>query len=322
MPRRPALIALDWGTSNLRASLLGAEGQVLDMRAAASGVMAVPGGDPGRFAPALMALAGDWIEAHRCPLVASGMIGSRQGWREAPYVECPAGLAAVAARLVQVALPGGAALHIVPGLSCIGADGQDDVMRGEETQLFGAADLDLHAGRAVAGSCFVLPGTHAKWAWLGDGGSVRGFQTFMTGELYAVLRQHSILGRLMPPGGEAVPSRDAAAFAEGVQLGLAEHVSATHALFAVRTAGLMGRVAPEALPEFLSGLLIGIEIGSATHAAAPAAVLLLGEAALCARYEAALEVAGIAHRRAAGDATTRGQWLVARAAGLVAEAGA
>ncbi|MCW5635339.1 MAG: 2-dehydro-3-deoxygalactonokinase [Rubrivivax sp.] len=323
MPRRPALIALDWGTSNLRASLLGAEGGVLETRSAASGVMALPGGDPGRFAAALMALAGDWIETHRCPLIASGMIGSRQGWREAPYVECPAGLAAVAARLVRVEHAAGTVLHIVPGLSCIGADGQDDVMRGEETQLFGAADQEEPSvTRVVAGRCFILPGTHSKWAWLGEGGSVCSFQTFMTGELYAVLRQHSILGRLMPPGGEGVPSRDAGAFAEGVRLGLAEHASATHLLFTVRTAGLAGRVAPEALPELLSGMLIGIEIGGATRAAAPPAVVLLGEPALCARYEAALDVAGIAHRRAAGDATTRGQWLVARAAGLVEEAGA
>lgn len=309
------LIALDWGTSNLRASLLGEGGQVLETRAAAVGVLAVP---ERRFEEALMALAGDWIDAHRCPLVASGMVGSRQGWREAPYVECPAGLAEAAGRLVSVPLATGALLHIVPGLSCVGADGQDDVMRGEETQLWGAA-LD-------PGACCVLPGTHSKWAWLGrhEGGvaagavRVRAFQTYMTGELYAVLSQHSILGRLMPPGhaqpGDAPPG----AFVEGVQLGLAEHANATHALFAVRTAGLAGRVAPEGLPDFLSGLLIGIEIGSATRGALPASVVLVGEPALCARYEAALDVAGIGHRRAPVDATTRGQWRVAQAAGLVA----
>jgi len=295
------LIALDWGTSNLRASLLGEDGQVIESRAAAGGVMAVP---EQRFEAALMALAGDWIEAHRCPLIASGMIGSRQGWREAPYAECPAGLAQVAAQLVQVELTAGVTLHIVPGLSCIGPDGQDDVMRGEETQLWGAA--------LEPGSCCVLPGTHAKWAWLGEGGSVRAFQTFMTGELYAVLVQHSILGRLMQHG-DARPE----AFAQGVELGLAEHANATHAIFAARTAGLMGRIEPQGLPDFLSGLLIGIEIGSSTRHAAPASVAVLGDEALCGRYATALGLAGIGHRRVREDATTRGQWLVAQAAGLV-----
>ncbi|MBI5719427.1 MAG: 2-dehydro-3-deoxygalactonokinase [Burkholderiales bacterium] len=304
------LIALDWGTSNLRASLLGDGGRVLETRAAAGGVMAVP---ERRFEAALMALAGDWIEAHRCPVIASGMIGSRQGWREAPYVECPAGLAQVAAQLVRVPLTAGSTLHIVPGLSCIGADGQDDVMRGEETQLWGAA--------LAAGSCCVLPGTHAKWAWMGEGagvdGAVRAFQTFMTGELYAVLTQHSILGRLMQAG-QARPE----AFAQGVQLGLAEYANATHVIFAARTAGLMGRIEAEGLPDFLSGLLIGIEIGSATGPALPAAVVLLGDEALCSRYETALDLAGIGHYRASAEATTRGQWRMALAAGLVRATGA
>ncbi len=295
------LIALDWGTSNLRASLLGEGGRVLETRAAAGGVMAVP---EQRFEAALSALAGDWIQAHRCPLVASGMIGSRQGWREAPYVECPAALARVAASLVRVELAGGPTLHIVPGLACIGPDGQDDVMRGEETQLWGAA--------LAPGSCCVLPGTHAKWAWMGEGGTVRAFQTFMTGELYAVLVQHSILGRLMQQG-HARPQ----AFEQGVELGLSEHANATHVIFAARTAGLMGRITPEGLPDFLSGLLIGIEIGSATRHAAPASVAVLGDEALSARYETALSLAGIGHRRVRSDATTRGQWLVAQAAGLV-----
>lgn len=295
------LIAVDWGTSNLRASLLGEGGRVLDTRAAAGGVMAV---QDRRFEAALQSVCGDWIAAHRCPAIASGMIGSRQGWQEAPYIECPAGLAQAADRLTRIGLADGGALHIVPGLRCVGGDGQHDVMRGEETQLWGAA--------LAAGRCCVLPGTHSKWAWIGDGGAVDGFQTYMTGELYAVLTQHSILGRLMEFG-----ASDGPAFESGVKLGLAEHADATHALFAVRTAGLMGRVAPTALPDFLSGLLIGCEIGGATRRAKPAAVTLLGDDALCALYETALAVAAIASTRAPADATTRGQWRVAVEAGLM-----
>ena len=149
----PALIALDWGTSNLRASLLDGQGRLVEARSAAGGVMSVP---DGRFAETLVALVGDWLREHRCPVIASGMIGSRQGWKEAPYLACPAGPAQAAAALTPVQLPDQlGVLHIVPGLSCAGADGQADVMRGEETQLWGA--------ELAAGTCCVLPGTHAKW---------------------------------------------------------------------------------------------------------------------------------------------------------------
>lgn len=303
MSKPPALIALDWGTSNLRASLLGAGGAVIDRRSAAVGVMAVPAGG---FEAALRDLCGDWIDAHRSPLVASGMIGSRQGWVEAPYLACPATLDAAAAQLAVVPLAAGTTLHIVPGLRCTGVDGQADVMRGEETQLWGAG--------LAEGEVCVLPGTHSKWAWTGAGGAIARFQTHMTGELYAVLVQHSILGRLMQPG-VARP----AAFADGVRLGLAEHAHLTHLIFAARTAGLMGTRGADELPDFLSGLLIGAEVGSARLRGAPAAVTLLGEAALCERYAMALQLAGIATRAAPADATTRGQWRVALAAGLMKE---
>lgn len=302
---RPSLIALDWGTSNLRASLLDEEGAVIDTRSAVAGVMAV---HDRAFAQALQALCGDWLATHRgCACIASGMIGSRQGWIEAPYVDCPAGLTDAAAQLVPVAFGDGHLLHIVPGLRCTGDDGEVDVMRGEETQLWGA---DL-----AAGSCVVLPGTHSKWAWLGEGDHVLAFQTHMTGELYALLTQHGILGRLMQFGGPLAE----AAFDDGVRLGLRQHAQLLHTLFAARTAGLMGQRAPNELPDFLSGMLIGAEIAGARGPAA-AAVTLLGEGALCDRYARALALAGIAVQRAAHEATTRGQWRVAVAAGLTTTA--
>ena len=121
------------------------------------------------------------------------MIGSRQGWVEAPYLECPAGPLQAARQLTAMPFGDGHRLHIVPGLRCTGRDGQTDVMRGEETQLWGAA--------LAPGTCCVLPGTHSKWAWLGPDDSVQAFQTWMTGELYALLTQHGILGRLMQFGG-------------------------------------------------------------------------------------------------------------------------
>jgi 2-dehydro-3-deoxygalactonokinase len=195
---------------------------------------------------------------------------------------------------------------IVPGLICTGPDGQADVMRGEETQLWGAG--------LAAGDLCVLPGTHSKWAWVGEGEAITQFQTYMTGELYAVLTQHSILGRLMEAG-----TASAGALADGARLGLAEHAHLSHLLFAARTAGLTGARTPQQLPDFLSGLLIGAEVGSARLRGAPSQVVLLGEPALAERYEVALGVAGIGSRRAAADATPRGQWRVALAAGLVKE---
>ncbi len=296
-----SLIAIDWGTSNLRASLLDADGRILETRAAAGGVMAVK---DRLFAESLLTLCGDWIDQRRGALIASGMIGSRQGWKEAAYLDCPAGLDEAATQLTRVEVRPGVQLHIVPGLTCVGADGEHDVMRGEETQLWGA---DL-----APGSCCVLPGTHAKWAWIGSGGRVDRFATYMTGELYGLLTQHGILGRLMTFGHSAPD-----AFEAGVRLGLAHAGNATHAIFAARTAGLMGRIAAEGLPDYLSGILMGVEIAGASLGGAPSSVVLLGDDALCARYATALALAGIASTRADDGATTRGQWRVAQRAGLL-----
>jgi 2-dehydro-3-deoxygalactonokinase len=303
----PALIALDWGTSNLRASLLDAGGATLETRSAPGGVMAV---QDGRFAEALLALCGDWITHHDCPLIASGMVGSRQGWKEAPYLACPASQAEAARQLSTVVVDAstGRQLHIAAGLQCLDDRGQFDVMRGEETQIWGADLPD--------GSCCVLPGTHSKWAWLGTQGSIRHFQTFMTGELYGLLTKHGILGRLMAFGASRPED-----FLAGVRLGLQGHASLSHTIFAARTAGLMGRVAPEGLPDYLSGILIGGEIGAAcagmTAAQCAAGVVLIGDDDLCDRYAQALELHGVPSRRAPAGTTTAGQWRIASAAGLV-----
>lgn len=300
----PSLIAIDWGTSNLRTSLLDAAGSVIDTRTAPDGIMSVT---DGRFAEALLKLCGDWMDAHAVPLIASGMIGSRQGWQEAPYIACPAGLAAAATQLVRVAVKPGTVLHIVPGICCIGADGIHDVMRGEETQLWGAG--------LAAGACCVLPGTHSKWAWMGDNDEVERFETFMTGELFGLLTQYGILGRLMTFGMSRPQDYEA-----GVRLGLAQHANALHVIFAARTAGLMNKIDPTGLPDYLSGILIGVEVASASTRLSHRSVTLLGDDALCGRYEVAMRIAGIASTRAADGATTQGQWRIAVAAGLLTKA--
>lgn len=312
---RPRLIALDWGTSNLRATLLGDGGVCLEERAAATGIMAVANR---QFNAALLALCGDWLRSHDVPLVASGMIGSQQGWVEVPYLNCPASLALAATSMATAWVDQGdgqppRTLHVVPGLRCTDDSGVHDVMRGEETQIWGTF--------AAPGSCCVLPGTHSKWAWLDDAGRISRFRTYMTGELYALLTTHGILGRLMVFGHESETD-----FRAGVQRGLSHSAQATHALFAARTAGLMGQVAPEGLPDYLSGMLIGIEVagalqampGSSARSAAP--LTLIGDGALCRRYALALQLAGQPSQLAAAGAATRGQWRVAVAAGLVDDA--
>ncbi len=302
---RPALIALDWGTSNLRASLLDAQGAVLEHKSAPGGVMKVPAG---QFSASLLALCGPWLAAHEVAVIASGMVGSRQGWKEAPYLPCPARLHEAAHALTRVEIEGAsrAFVHIVPGLRCQDARGQADVMRGEETQLWGA-HLPAH-------SVCVLPGTHSKWAWLGDDGQVQAFKTYMTGELFGLLTQHGILGRLMTfvPGAPL----DREAFDAGVALGRGGHADLAHTLFAARTAGLMGQWESQRLPDFLSGILLGSEIASALVGSPLKTVRLLGDEPLCQRYAAALGQFGIACETVAEEATTRGQWLIARAAGL------
>ena len=296
----PRLIALDWGTSNLRAMLLGESGRVLAQRSAAAGVMQVGGG---RFEAALVDLCGDWLADPALPLLASGMIGSRQGWVEAPYLELPATLADAAARLARVPLARGGVLHIVPGVCRRSGGGV--VMRGEETQLWGAG--------LAAGACCVLPGTHSKWAWMGEGGAIRHFATCLTGELYALLVQHSIIGRLLP----AAPPRRPQAFEQGVRDALAQPAQLMHQLFGVRAGVLLGQLAADDAADHLSGLLVGAELAVARADGLPDAVWLLGEPALVERYQQALAVAGIGARRVDDCATVRGQWRVAVAAGLV-----
>lgn len=305
----PHLIALDWGTSNLRASLLDDAGNAIETRSAPGGVMAVK---DRQFSAALLALCGDWVKQFSCPLIASGMVGSRQGWKEAPYLDCPATLLQAAQALTTVALEDAGQpamsrqLHIAPGLRCALANGQFDVMRGEEIQIWGAG--------IAPGSLCVLPGTHSKWAWSGGSGQITCFQTYMTGELFGLLTKHGILGRLMVFGETRKDD-----FVSGVRVGMASHTQATHAIFSARTAGLMGSIAPQGLPDYLSGLLVGIELGSALSSGTADTkpdVTLVGDDDLCWRYELAFELIGVPTQRAPDGATTRGQWMIAQAAAI------
>jgi 2-dehydro-3-deoxygalactonokinase len=303
MPDDTRLIAIDWGTSSARAYALDGHGDIVSEMSAPLGVQHLAAGD---FANALATLCGGQVPP--CvPLIACGMIGSRQGWVEAPYRECPARFDAIAAGLTRVP---GTALAIVPGLVCRDPSGVPDVMRGEETQIFGALPDGPTKTQAL-----VLPGTHSKWAIVGSDG-VETFATFMTGELFSMLREHSILGRLASGGA------DASAFDQGVRASLRESAALTHDLFSARTLALTGTLASEGVADYLSGLLLGAEIASARRwlagqKLASAAVTLIGEAALCVRYQDAMAAAGITATIGPVDAAARGLWRIARHAGIL-----
>ena len=310
----PALIGIDWGSSSLRVALLDSHGSVLERRESAAGVFAVTSGN---FAAALWPLCADWLEIHQLPLLACGMIGSRQGILEVPYVACPATADDLAGGLGRIELQPLAAggvgpkpvLLIVPGLSSGSATAGCDVMRGEETQLLGVA--------SESGQLFVMPGTHSKWAVRGTDGRLESFQTYMTGELFELLSQHGSLSRLM-----SVPQPSPEAFTQGVTE--ARDDALENLLFRVRTAGLMGRFSASALADYLSGLLIGAEIKAGLQRFAEGdagqPVSVLGNAALTARYAAALEVFGRSARELPGDAAFDGLMAIARRAGLLPDA--
>ena len=315
----PELIALDWGTSSLRAFLM-ANGEVLESRQSTHGIQHLPAaGTPG-FEQAFAQVAGDWLQRWpELPIVASGMVGSAQGWREAPYVTCPASTASLAERGVRVASGLGGEVLIAPGVLLDEPDSLPDVMRGEEIQIAGA--LALHPESAER-ACFVLPGTHSKWVQVG-GGEIRSFASYLTGELFAVLRQHSILGRLMPAGEQATDASEEKV--EAFRLGLhtardSQPGDFTHQIFAARTLGLTGRVSYAALPDFLSGLLIGHELvsGLAAFSDAEAPLILIGEPALCRRYALALETIAGKLATTLDNTAPVGLWDFARAAGLLA----
>ncbi len=241
------MIAIDWGTSSFRVYRLDGAGRVLEMRSSPQGILSV---ENGKFSAVLEAQAGDWIAASDGPVVMSGMVGSRQGWLEVPYVACPAGIEEIAAGMRKVTWDGGTA-RIAPGLTCRDEAGIPDVMRGEEVQILGALD---RLGPGAHTVC--LPGTHSKWVELSDGRIAR-FTTHMTGEAFAVFKAHSILGRMMKDC-----TTDAAAFEDGVRRS-ADAGGLLHHLFGVRARGLFGEVTDAASASSLSGMLIGHEIRSA-----------------------------------------------------------
>ena len=302
----PALIGVDWGSSSFRAYLMAEDGAILDAVSTADGVASVPRGG---FPAAFRRLLGAWLDAHPAlPVLASGMAGSRNGWREAPYVKCPADPRAIAKGLVAVEAEGRRVL-IVPGLSYEDGDGQPDVMRGEEVEILGIAE----AGARLV----VLPGSHSKWAVVEDG-RVQRFRTFVTGELFAALKDHTLVGAFARAAPEQPPG---AAFARGVRRGASaaggeRGDGLLGALFGARSLPLMGKLAEGDAGEYLSGLLIGAEIAEARRLFSAERADVAGANALKARYLAAFAALGEPASAAAPHAAARGLLALFRQAGL------
>ena len=287
------MIAIDWGTTSFRAYRLDAAGGIIDSRTAAAGILSV---ENGNFAGVLEQQVGDWLGEGETHVLMSGMIGSRQGWHEVPYVTCPAGIEQIAAGMRKVAWPR-AQLWIVPGLACRDEAGVPDVIRGEETQILGAL-AQLGAGR----HSICLPGTHSKWV-VAENGRILHFATHMTGESFAVFKDHSILGRMM----KGVMA-DREAFAGGVRRS-ADAGGLLHHLFGVRSRGLFGELPESASASYLSGLLIGHEIRAARSGTGT--VHLLCTPALAEIYGQALAAVGMESSTLDPTAVTRGLFRLA-----------
>jgi 2-dehydro-3-deoxygalactonokinase len=300
---------------------MSATGAVLDVRHAPRGILHLPAPrEAGGFEQAFAEIAGDWLRGHpKVQVVACGMVGSAHGWIEAPYARAPADVRMLAAHSVRVPSGAGPEILIAPGVIFDPADRPPDVMRGEEIQIAGAVAAEPTLG---VHTWFVLPGTHSKWAFV-QHQRIVSFATYMTGELYAVLREHSILGRLISPE-PAEPAAAELAFAKGLEAAReSSRAELTHQMFAVRTLGLTRRLPGNVLADYLSGLLIGHELvsglaSSRTAREAGAPLVLVGDAALCRRYARALKTFDIAVHTQLETTAPRGLWELARAAGALA----
>lgn len=263
---RDRYIAVDWGTTNRRAWVIGG-GTVLATDAEGPGVLQVPAGGFEAEVAGLRARLGDQ------PMLLAGMVGSNRGWHEAPYVQAPTGLSDLAGALLWV----DRRTAILPGVQVDRADGPD-VMRGEEVQILGAVAAGLIPADGFVGH----PGTHAKWTRV-ESGRITSFRTMMTGELFALLQKHSILApQIGGPVDEAGFARGLAAARAGEEL--------LSALFSVRARAALGRSQPEA--GYVSGLLIGCDVRAALAQAGALPLSLIGRSDLCDYYGRAVAAAG------------------------------
>jgi 2-dehydro-3-deoxygalactonokinase len=275
------LLGIDWGTSNRRAYVLNAQGDLVRQHDDAAGILHVDGDFEGSLKNLLRALQLD-----RADVLMSGMVGSRNGWQQVPYLSVDQPLSRLQDALAEIetTIPD-VRCRIAPGYQFVDEHGLPDVMRGEETQVLGVLELSGATG------WFLLPGTHSKWVHVEDGRITR-FATFMTGELYSLMSQHGTLSKVMTQH-ESVPE----AFAAGLHA--AQHGGFTHTAFCCRAMVVTDRMPADHTASYLSGLLIGTELHEVLHKASAdmqSPVQVVGSPALVSRYLSALELLGIQAR--------------------------
>jgi 2-dehydro-3-deoxygalactonokinase len=286
-----ALVAIDWGTSNVRARLVDGDGAVLAESKSDDGIARLSAGEHAR---AFERLVAGWPEV---PAIMAGMIGSRQGWREAAYLPCPAATGALADAVVRFTTASGRPIAIVPGVMLTSRARDGDVIRGEETQIVGLTD-----GEPGFAGVAIMPGTHSKWVSIADG-TIRDFQTVMTGELFDLFAHKSFLRHsVAQSAGDLTASPD---FALAVTRTVGEGLPVLAALFSVRARALLTDAKPDDNLAYLSGLIIGGEIAAAqaTGRLTPGTALrVVGSQSLGRAYARALTIAGCEARVLDGDA--------------------
>ncbi|MDX7158801.1 MULTISPECIES: 2-dehydro-3-deoxygalactonokinase [Klebsiella] len=270
-------IAIDWGSTNLRAWLY-QDDQCLESRQSEAGVTRLNGHSP---AAVFSEITTGWSDS-ATPVVMAGMVGSNVGWKVAPYLPVPVDFSTIGQQLTSV----GDKVWIIPGL-CVSRDDNQNVMRGEETQLLGARMI-------TPSSVYVMPGTHCKWVQA-DRQQINDFRTVMTGELHHLLLRHSLVGAGLP---EQVSAPGA--FNAGLERGL-HSPDILPRLFEVRASHVLGSLPREQVSEFLSGLLIGAEVATLSQRFHDSQVAIVGGEALANRYQQALSAIGRQTTVVSGD---------------------
>ncbi len=292
-------ISIDWGTTSFRACQVDGVGRVTGQRNAPEGILSVK---DGAFEQALERHLDGWDRS--LPVVAAGMITSRQGWVELPYVDCPAGPAELARAIHVRQLHSGRTVLFLTGLHLASSTLGHDVMRSEETQVFGSLD--------TGATHFVTPGTHSKWIDV-ESERITNFATYVTGEAYAVLLKHSILGRLMAEDEDDKPT-----FLKGVDAAFADPAGLLHNLFSVRSLGLYNAIPAKHLASYLSGLVIGSEVAHAiSNRDTKASYVVLASPGIGGKYVLAMQAAGLNVTMGDPLAMVKGQAIVAQAAGII-----
>ncbi|WP_280950385.1 MULTISPECIES: 2-dehydro-3-deoxygalactonokinase [Rhodomicrobium] len=296
----PFCAAIDWGTSSFRLWLMSEAGTVIAERQSDEGMMRAAAIG---FDVVLERHLAELGVAEELPVVMCGMVGARQGWQEAGYLDTPADLAAIIGKARKIIDAYPRDVRVLPGIAQREA-GAPDVMRGEETQLLGLVAQGIGKGLVC------MPGTHSKWVRL-KGGKVDGFSTYMTGELFAMLSRHSILSAAVDQA--AAVSADAPGFLDAARTALADPQAVSNLLFQLRAGQLLGFAPPNEGAARLSGLLIGLELaGVAVRHGTLRDVVLVASGGLCDLYRAVLECQDLTvHVCDASEAVRRGLWRAA-----------